>query len=74
MEKRFSEVSHIQDAINEKDRCGCGGILADGCINGCVSCCFFYVILVVSFVFGIIGLLIFLGWFFSSLFTASGGA
>ena len=50
---------------------GCGKTLTDGCVSGCVSCCFFYVLLFISFVLGIIGLLILLGWIFGNMFTAT---
>ncbi len=62
-------------ADSEKRDCcgksGCGKTLADGCISGCVSCCFFYLLLLISFVLGIIGFLILLAWFFGSMFTAA---
>lgn len=58
----------------KKDFCekrGCGKTLTDGCISGCASCCFFYILLLISFVLGVVGLLILLGWVFGNMFTAA---
>ena len=68
------ELSRIEESVSEGGKRGCAGTLTDGCVNGCVSCCFFYVILMLAFVVGVIGLLVLLGWFFSGLFSLPGGA
>ena len=68
------ELSRIEESVSEGGKRGCAGTLTDGCVNGCVSCCVFYVILMLAFVVGVIGLLVLLGWFFSGLFSLPGGA
>ena len=49
------ELSRIEESVSEDTRRGCVGTLMEGCVNGCVSCCFFYVLLLISFLLGAIG-------------------
>ena len=74
MENMSGELSHIAASVSEDTGNGCVGTLTDGCVNGCVSCCFLYVLLMLAFLLGAIGLLVFLGWIFSVLFSVPGGA
>ena len=74
MENKFCESARVREPVAGDGRSGCAGILTEGCVSGCVSCCFFYVLLLISFLLGAIGFLILLVWLFSSLFFTAGTA
>ncbi len=74
MENNPCEPVRVREPASGRGDNGCVGILTEGCAGGCASCCFFYVLLLISFVLGAIGFLILLSWIFSSLFFVPGSA